>query len=303
MQIHLNDSDAFRDRHNSATRDLEAMLQAVNAESLDQLIQETVPENIRLHAPLQLPKAKTETEYLKDLKQKAAKNKLFQNHIGAGYYGTETPNVILRNILENPGWYTAYTPYQAEIAQGRLEMLMNFQTLIIDLTRLPVANASLLDEGTAAAEAARLLYSTRKGKKKKTAHKIFVADHCHPQTLAVLKNRCEGIGIELHIAPLDELNLTDESLYALMVQYPDTNGQLHDYRDLFAAAAENEVRVAVATDLLALTLLTPPGEIGADIVFGTSQRLGVPMGYGGFTRPSLPHTRATSVRCQDVSSA
>jgi len=281
MQIHLNDFEAFRDRHNSATRDLEAMLQTVKAESLDQLIDETVPENIRLPKPMELPEALTETEYLKALKQKAAKNKLFQNHIGAGYYGTHTPNVILRNILENPGWYTAYTPYQAEIAQGRLEMLMNFQTLIIDLTGLPIANASLLDEGTAAAEAARVLYNTRKGKKKKTAHKIFVADHCHPQTLAVLKNRCDGIGIQLHIAPLETLDLTDESLYAIMVQYPDTDGQVRDYRNLFATAAENDVRVAVATDLLALTLLTPPGEIGADIVFGTAQRLGVPMGYGG----------------------
>ncbi|MEN7548169.1 aminomethyl-transferring glycine dehydrogenase [Rapidithrix thailandica] len=281
MKINLNNFEKFETRHNSVSgAQLSEMLKVVKADSLDQLIEETIPQNIRLKKRLNLPEAKTEFDFLKEFKALAVKNKLFKSYIGLGYHNCITPNVIVRNILENPGWYTAYTPYQAEIAQGRLEMLLNFQTLISDLTGMEIANASLLDEGTAAAEAMSMFRATRK-KDKKTANKFFVADTCLPQTIDILKTRCEPIGVELEVGDYTTLALTDENLFGVLLQYPEVNGEVVDYTDLISKAHDNNVKVAVAADILSLTLLTPPGEMGADAVVGTTQRLGVPMGYGG----------------------
>jgi glycine dehydrogenase len=281
MKVNLNDRVSFESRHNSPNpSEINEMLQALGVSSLDELINETVPENIRLSHELVLSPVKNEFEYITELKKIAAKNKLNKSFIGQGYYGTIVPAVIQRNILENPGWYTAYTPYQAEIAQGRLEALINFQTLVIDLTGMQIANASLLDEGTAAAEAATMLYST-KAKAKKEA-KVFVVDkNVFPQTLDVLKTRLEPLEIILKIADIDTVDLTDPNIYGILFQYPDTNGAVNDRSELVAKAHENEIAVAVASDLLALCLLTPPGEWGADVVIGTAQRFGVPMGFGG----------------------
>jgi len=253
------------------------MLDTLSVDSLDTLISQTVPDQIRLSSPLNLAETQNEYEYLLSLKETAEKNKVFKSFIGQGYYGTIVPAVIKRNILENPGWYTAYTPYQAEIAQGRLEALINFQTLVINLTGMEIANASLLDEGTAAAEAAAMLHSTRK-KDKKQAN-VFVADErLFPQTLAVLKTRMAPIGVDLRIADVDKIDLTDQAIYGIMFQYPDNNGEVVDRSALVAAAKENNISVAVASDLLSLCLLTAPGKWGADVVVGTSQRFGVPMG-------------------------
>ncbi|MGF1534305.1 MAG: aminomethyl-transferring glycine dehydrogenase subunit GcvPB [Bernardetiaceae bacterium] len=260
--------------------DLQAMLAAVSAESLEQLIAETVPEKIRLDHPLRLPEALSEYDFVEQFKKIADKNHVFRSYIGMGYHPCITPAVIQRNILENPGWYTAYTPYQAEIAQGRLEMLINFQTMITDLTGMEIANASLLDEATAAAEAMRMFWDTRKGDKKKATK--FLADaHTLPQTIALLQNRSTPIGIELVIGDPLQIDLTTNEYFGVLLSYPNAEGQITDYTDFIAAANENNVQVVVATDLLALTLLTPPGEMGADVVVGSSQRLGVPMGYGG----------------------
>ena len=198
-----------------------------------------------------------------------------------GYYETITPNVILRNVLENPGWYTAYTPYQAEIAQGRLEALINFQTAVSDLTGMEIANASLLDEGTAAAEAASMLYGRRSGKKRKSAHTFFASENCHPQTISVLKNRLEPLDIELMVGAVSDLDVTDSGLFGILLQYPGSDGSVVDHTPLISSAHENDVYVTVAADLLSLTLLKSPGEMGADVVVGSSQRFGVPMGYGG----------------------
>ncbi len=256
------------------------MLDALGVSSLDELIDETVPKNIRLDKPLVLSPVKNEYEYLLGLKKTAAKNKVYKSFIGQGYYGTIVPSVIQRNILENPGWYTAYTPYQAEIAQGRLEALINFQSLVIDLTGMEIANGSLLDEGTAAAEAATMLFSTRSKIKKESM--VFVVDkNLFPQTLAVLRTRLEPLDIELREENVDETDFNDPTIYGIMFQYPDNNGEVSDRQELVKKAQENGIKVAVASDLLALCLLTPPGEWGADVVFGTAQRFGVPMGFGG----------------------
>lgn len=217
---------------------------------------------------------------MKDFKKLASKNKVFKSFIGLGYYDTLVPGVILRNVLENPGWYTAYTPYQAEIAQGRLEALINFQTVVMELTGMELANASLLDEGTAAAEAMNMLFAA-KPREKKNATKFFVDEKVFPQTKAVLETRAEPVGIELVFGSIDSLDLTDENLYGVLFQYPDADGEARDYSSIVAAAKENNVTTAFAADLLALTLLTAPGEMGADVVVGSSQRFGVPMGYGG----------------------
>lgn len=257
-----------------------AMLQALQVPSLSALIAETVPANIRLPRELNLPAAVTEDEFLAEFKALMSKNKLYRSHIGMGYYGTFTPSVILRNILENPGWYTAYTPYQAEIAQGRMEALLNFQTMVMDLTGMQIANASLLDEGTAAAEAMAMLHGQRKAAKKE-AHTLFVDERVHPQTIDVLKTRATPIQINLEVGPLSALDLTRADLYAIVLQYPDTTGGVEDYTDFIAAAHEHNVFVCVATDLLALTVLKSPGEMGADVAFGSSQRFGIPMGFGG----------------------
>ena len=281
MKINLNPSTKFENRHNGPSADeIALMLKKIGAESLDVLIDQTIPKSIQLEKPLDLPEAKSEAAFLKEFKKMASKNRIFKSYIGLGYYDTIVPGVILRNILENPGWYTAYTPYQAEIAQGRLEALINYQTMVMDLTGMEMANASLLDEATAAAEAMTMLYAS-KPREKKNAHTFFVDEKIFPQTKDLLITRSAPIGIELVIAPLSTLDLTDPDLFGVMVQYPNLDGEVINHLDLVAAAKENNVLTAFASDLLSLTLLTPPGEMGADVVVGTSQRLGVPMGYGG----------------------
>ena len=269
----------FSLRHNNADpADISAMLKTIGVDQLDTLIQQTVPQKIRLAQALNLPAPKTEFEFLRDFKKIMGQNKVFKSHIGLGYYDTLVPSVILRNILENPAWYTAYTPYQAEIAQGRLEMLLNYQTMIIDLTGMELANASLLDEGTAAAEAMTMLYGQKPAEK---GDAIFISELCLPQTIDVLKTRAEPIGIEVVVGDHRSIDVTDARYYAILLQYPAANGEVFDYKALVEAAKEQGIQVVVAADLLALTLLTPPGEWGADVVVGCSQRFGVPMGFGG----------------------
>ena len=281
MQINLNNAVKFESRHNGPTEaEIAAMLEKIGASSLTELINQTVPQSIQLERPLQLPAAQLESEFLKNFKKLASKNKVFSSFIGLGYYDTLVPGVVLRNVLENPGWYTAYTPYQAEIAQGRLEALINFQTVVIELTGMELANASLLDEGTAAAEAMTMLHAV-KPREKKNANTYFVDEKVFPQTKALLITRAEPIGINLVFGPLSSLDLTDPELYGAMFQYPNVDGEVVDYTALVASAKENKVLTAFASDLLALTLLTPPGEMGADVVVGSAQRFGVPMGYGG----------------------
>ena len=278
MQIKANHRDEFIYRHNSSmANDTEAMLKTIGVASLDQLIDETIPAHIRLKKRMDLPEALTEAELLAMLHKIASKNKIYKNYLGQGYYGTFTPNVVLRNIFENPGWYTAYTPYQAEIAQGRLEALLNYQTMVIELTGMEIANASLLDEGTAAAEAMHMLHAETK---KTTANKFFVSELVFPQTIDVLKTRTEPIGVELVIGDHNTV-VFDETFFGALVQYPAGDGSVNDYSEFMAKAIAQHVMVAVAADLLSLTLLTPPGEWGADVVVGSAQRFGVPMGYGG----------------------
>lgn len=274
----LEHPDKFVNRHIGPNQDeINKMLEVIGTESVDQLIDETVPEQIRLKDKLNLDEALEEYRFLEKLKKIAKKNKVFKSYIGMGYYNTFTPAVIQRNMLENPGWYTQYTPYQAEIAQGRLEALMNFQTVIIDLTGLPIANASLLDEGTAAAEAMLMFFALRKNK---NAFKFFVSEESFPQTIDVLKTRATPVGIELVIGDHKSIELTNE-YFGLFVQYPSGFGNAYDYRELFKLADSKNIFKVVAADLLSLTLLTPPGEFGADAVVGSSQRFGVPMGFGG----------------------
>ena len=257
------------------------MLKAVGAASLEQLIDEAIPASIRLKAPLDLPAAESESTYLGRLKGIAKKNQVFRSFIGLGYNDTLIPSVIRRNVFENTGWYTPYTPYQAEIAQGRLESLLNFQTMVTDLTGMAVANASLLDEGTAAGEAMTLLHRVQ-GKKLGDANGTFlVSDRCFPQTIAVLRSRAEPLGIALKIGPVGEMKLDEPLVFGALVQYPDEAGRLDDLTPFIEQAHAAGVRVAVATDLLALALATSPGEMGADVVFGNSQRFGVPLGFGG----------------------
>ena len=277
----LDPLDTFAPRHiGPRGDDVAAMLKAVGAASLDQLIDEAIPASIRLDAPLNLPPPESESAYLARLKSIAAKNKVFRSFIGLGYSDTLTPSVIRRCVFENPGWYTPYTPYQAEIAQGRLESLLNFQTMVTDLTGMSVANASLLDEGTAAGEAMTLLHRVQ-GKKLGSATGTFlVSDRCFPQTIEVLKSRAEPLGIELRIGPADRMAFGAD-VFGALVQYPDEAGRLEDLRPFVDQAHAAGVLVAVATDLLALALATSPGEMGADVAFGNSQRFGVPMGFGG----------------------
>ncbi len=281
MSIDLNSRDEFELRHNGpdAAQQLE-MLKTIGVGSLDELIDKTVPPNIRSASALQLPEALNEHRFLREFRQLASQNKIFRSFIGMGYYDTILPTVIQRNILENPAWYTAYTPYQAEIAQGRLEMLINFQTMVMDLTGMEIANASLLDEGTAAAEAMSMLLGLRKGSKKQ-AHKFFVDANAHPQTIDVIRTRAIPIDVELIVAPIESLDVTDEGLFGVFIQNPDTYGNVRDLTAIIDAAHERDIFVAVATDLLALTIMKSPGAMGADVVVGTSQRFGVPMGFGG----------------------
>ncbi|MGV3586335.1 MAG: glycine dehydrogenase (aminomethyl-transferring), partial [Adhaeribacter sp.] len=281
MSYKIKPADIFKERHNGPVKSqIQAMLKTVKVDSLDQLIDETVPAAIRLKKPLNIPAALTERDFLKKFKKIAQQNKVFRSYIGLGYHDTVLPPVIQRNILENPGWYTAYTPYQAEIAQGRLEALINYQTMVMDLTGMEIANASLLDEATAAAEAMGMFYAQRKGTRK-NATRFFVSEQVLPQTLDVLKSRSTPLGIELIIGNHREANLTDETIFGALLQYPGADGEVFDYSDFFAKAHGSDIMVAVAADLLSLTLLTPPGELGADVAVGSSQRFGVPMGYGG----------------------
>jgi glycine dehydrogenase len=275
-------NDSFLYRHNGPqAEDMAIMLERMGLNSLDQLIDETIPANIRLPKDLELDEGMSEYDYLNHVRSLANQNKKFKSFIGLGYYNTIVPPVILRNVFENPGWYTSYTPYQAEISQGRLEALLNFQTMVADLTGLPLANSSLLDEGTAAAEAMLMFYHARPRALAKAGANVFlVSKELFPQTIEVLKTRAESNGIELRIKDHAEFNY-DERVFGCMVQYPNQNGEIVDYTEMVAVLKDKNIPLAVAADLLSLTLLTPPGEWGADVVFGSSQRMGVPMGYGG----------------------
>jgi glycine dehydrogenase len=275
--------ERFQTRHigpDETERD--EMLHVVGAPSLDALIDEAIPARIRLQQPLDLPAGQSEYRYLRDLRAVAARNEVFRSYIGLGYYDCITPSVILRNVLENPGWYTPYTPYQAEIAQGRLEALLNFQTMVKDLTGMQVANASLLDEATAAAEAMTMLHRVQSKRIENSvgAAQFFVSESVYPQTLAVLASRAEPLGIELVVGDWKTAQFGDR-VFGALVQTPDETGRVHDLREFIARARHAGVAVAVGTDLLACVLLTPPGELGADVVYGNSQRFGVPLGYGG----------------------
>lgn len=272
----------FSERHiGPRTSDQEIMLKKIGVSSIDELIDRTLPAAIRLTKKMDLPPALNESELLEHMKTLGQKNKNYRSYIGLGYYNTILPGVIQRNILENPGWYTAYTPYQAEIAQGRLEALLNYQTMVTDLTAMEIANASLLDEGTAAAEAMIMLFNARnKDKKKVKACTFLVSKDCFPQTIDVLKTRATPIGIKLQIVEHSDFIFSDD-VFGMLVQYPCKFGNIENYKVLAKDAKNNNVGVAVASDLLSLTLLTPPGEWGADVVVGTTQRFGIPMGYGG----------------------
>lgn len=281
--IGLNmNTEVFAARHIGITeRDLPHMLETIGVESLEQLINETIPDDIKLKEPLDLPEGISEHEFLNHLHGLAQKNKVFKSYIGLGYHESLTPSVIKRNILENPGWYTAYTPYQAEIAQGRLEALLNFQTMISDLTGMEIANASLLDESTAAAEAMSMLFDVRSRQQKKDgAVKFFVSEEILPQTMSLLKTRAIPIGIELVVGNHETFDFSNE-FYGALLQYPGKHGQVNDYASFVEKAKENDIKVAVAADILSLVMLTPPGEWGVDAVVGTTQRFGIPLGYGG----------------------
>ncbi|KVV13875.1 aminomethyl-transferring glycine dehydrogenase [Flavobacterium sp. TAB 87] len=275
-------TDAFALRHiGPRDTDLQHMLKTIGVESIDQLVYETLPDDIRLKAPLDLEPAMTEYEFANHIQQLGNKNKVFQSYIGLGYNQAIVPAVIQRNIFENPGWYTAYTPYQAEIAQGRLEAILNFQTTVIELTGMEIANASLLDEATAAAEAMALLFDVRtRDQKKNNTNKFFVSEEILPQTLSVLQTRATPIGVELVIGNHETFDFSTE-FFGAILQYPGKYGQVNDYSAFIAKATAQEIKVAVAADILSLAKLTPPGEMGAAVVVGTTQRFGIPLGYGG----------------------
>ncbi|HLW76955.1 MAG TPA: hypothetical protein VKS01_08210, partial [Bryobacteraceae bacterium] len=292
------DAEAFSTRHiGPDPTERDEMLKAVGAASLDALMDEAIPARIRLAKPLNLARGVSEAEYLGGLRELAGKNQLFKSYIGLGYYDCVTPSVILRNVLENPGWYTPYTPYQAEIAQGRLEGLLNFQTMVSDLTGMEIANASLLDEATAAAEAMTMLHRVAKS----DAMKFFVADSCFPQTIDVLKTRAEPLGIELAIGDHRTVQF-DASFFGAMAQTPDEAGLIHDLSDFCARAKRAGVLTAIGSDLLALVMLKP---VEADVMFGNSQRFGVPLGYGGphaaFFATKQEHVRQAPGRIIGVS--
>ncbi|NJO38510.1 MAG: glycine dehydrogenase (aminomethyl-transferring), partial [Rhizobiales bacterium] len=269
--------DAFARRHiGPDEKRIDEMLKVIGASSLDDLTEKVTPPSIRSRKPLDLPAARTEREVLVYLKALADANEQKTSMIGMGYYGTITPSVILRNVLENPGWYTAYTPYQAEISQGRLEVLLNFQQAVCDLTGLELANASLLDEATAAAEAMAMAKRVAKAK----SDRFFVDADCHPQTLAVVQTRAEAFGFEIVIGdPIEDLDPSD--VFGALLHYPGSSGEIRSYWEVMAALKKAGALAIVATDLLALVMITPPGKMGADIAIGSAQRFGVPMGYGG----------------------
>ena len=289
----LMQDDAFVARHiGPSDTDVQQMLDVVDADSLEGLIQSTIPADLMAKEPFELPVAESEVATLERLREFAAGNLPTKSFIGQGYYGTHVPNVILRNVLENPGWYTAYTPYQAEIAQGRLETLLMFQQMVMDLTGMDFSNASLLDEATAAAEAMTLC---RRANKKSKSQKFFVADDVHPQTLDVIRTRGEFQGYEIIVGPLEEAGSHD--VFGALLQYPGTTGQVRDIEPVIQQIHQSGGLAAVATDLLALTLIKPPGEMGADVVLGSAQRFGVPMGFGG------PHAAFFATRDQYKRSA
>jgi len=276
----LEHTDKFFNRH-IGPRDyqLEEMAKFCGVNSIDELIDETIPAQIRLKKEMDLSPAVNEHTFIENLKKIGAKNRVCKSYIGMGYHPMILPSVIQRNILENPGWYTQYTPYQAEISQGRLEALLIFQTMVSDLTAMDIANASLLDEGTAAAEAMLMFHSLRP-KVKKDANVFFVSEECFPQTIDVLKSRAVPQGIELRMGDFTEVELTDD-IFGILVQYPAGNGEIRDYSEFFKEAEGKKIFKVVAADLLSLTLFNPPGEYGADAVVGSTQRFGVPMGFGG----------------------
>src|SRR5438093_1413847 len=287
----LKPTDTFVHRHIGPNPDdIQEMLSTLGLPSLDALIDATIPADIRLRRPLTLGPHRGEHEVLTRLRALAGQNKVFRSFIGMGYYDCITPPVIQRNILENPGWYTQYTPYQPEIAQGRLEALLNFQTMVADLTGLPLANASLLDEATAAAEAMSMCRAITHRESGEGKEGFFVLQDCHPQTIAVLQTRAQPLGINLHIGPRDAIDFARQRLFGVILQDPATDGAIRDYRELVTQAHEAGALVVVATDLLALTVLRSPGEFGADIAVGSSQRFGVPLGFGG------PHAAFLSTR-------
>src|SRR5881227_761921 len=280
----------FADRHIGPNADeVTQMLRELGFENLEALVDATVPKNIRLDRTLDLPRAKSENEALAELRALSSKNRIARNFTGAGYSDTITPPVIQRNILENPGWYTAYTPYQAELAQGRLEALLNFQTMVTDLTSLDISNASLLDEATAAAEAMALCYHAATGRDSR--NRFFVADNCHPQTIAVVRTRAKPLGIEIVTGDFSDFEF-DDTVFGALVQYPATDGVIYDYEKFAKAAHEVGALLVIAADILALTLLKPPGEFGADVAVGSTQRFGVPLGFGG------PHAAYIATRDQ-----
>ncbi|HAN91897.1 MAG TPA: glycine dehydrogenase (aminomethyl-transferring), partial [Nitrospira sp.] len=277
----LEPNDTFVPRHIGPTdSDIQEMLATLSLPSLEALVEVTVPSDIRLQTSLTVPSPRGEQQVLAELRGLAGQNQVWRSLIGMGYYDCVTPLVIQRNILEDPGWYTQYTPYQAEIAQGRLEALVNFQTMVADLTGLPLANASLLDEATAAAEAMTMCaaMSRAAGHERK---KFFVSENCHPQTIAVVQTRAEPLGIVLQIGAIQSLDLSRDEFFGLLLQYPSTDGYVGDYSEFITRAHASGAYVVVATDLLALTLLRSPGEFGADVAVGSSQRFGVPLGFGG----------------------
>jgi len=282
MKVQIADREhSFDKRHiGPGPSELIQMLERIGVNSVDELIGETIPDSIRKNRSLNLPSALGEHEFLTQFKTMMSENIVAKNYIGMGYYDTLTPTVILRNILENPGWYTAYTPYQAEIAQGRLEALINFQTTVVELTGMEIANASLLDEGTAAAEAMSMFYGKRP-KHRKKAEKFFVDSNTYPQTLDILKTRAHAVDIKLIIDDLSKLDLTDEELYGCYIQYPNNDGAVIDHTALIGTANDLGIQVVVGADLLSLCLLKSPGAMGADAVVGTTQRFGIPYGFGG----------------------
>ncbi|MDE3252815.1 MAG: glycine dehydrogenase (aminomethyl-transferring), partial [Bacteroidota bacterium] len=281
MNLFEQQSSEFQGRHIGPNQtDTQSMLATIGVASLEELIGKTVPDSIRIKKDLAIPEPISEFAYLSELKKVAAKNKVYKNYIGQGYYGTITPSVILRNIFENPGWYTQYTPYQAEISQGRLESLLNFQTMVTDLTGLPIANASLLDEATAAAEAMAMVFHHVNKTDVIAKPRFFIDNAVFPQTKDVLVTRAEPLGIELVYGDYVTAEL-DNTYFGALIQYPNDNGLVADYRSFIDKVHAVDGLAIMATDLLALTLLTPPGELGADVAVGSAQRLGVPMGYGG----------------------
>ena len=275
--LHNSEKDFIKRHIGLSKEDEKNMLNKLGYKSLDELISNTVPKNILSKDQLSIGEPNSEYEALRKLRAISKKNQIYSNFIGMGYYGTYTPNVVVRNIFENPGWYTSYTPYQPEVAQGRLEMLLNFQQMIIDFTGMDIANASLLDEGTAAAEAMGLSHRLNK----KDSKVVFISDDCHPQTINVIQTRAEPMGLKIVIGNDNDLNNVSEDLVCGILQYPGTLGDIKDPSENISRIHKRNGKAILACDLLALAKLKTPGELGADIAVGSSQRFGIPMGYGG----------------------